>query len=144
MGKQEKHRTEKVASAGLAHLRHPLVFYGLALLVTETAFGGALALREHTAGLTVFMVSTMALLFTVSIAAVTFLTYVKPRNIMLQPQDRMFSSCDQSCVYKDRLAVAKQIVQKVINDPPQNPSHLHLWLTFLDLILGDLSELKQE
>lgn len=70
-------------SSVLAQLKCPLVFFGLALLVVESTFGGVLISSAHSERTTIIIASLMGGLFVLSMLTVGFLVYKVPINLML-------------------------------------------------------------
>jgi hypothetical protein len=68
----------------LGQLRSPLTFFGLSLLVVESAFSGVLWRHSYSEKTAVIIVCLMAGLFALSVLSVLFLTYRVPQNIVLQ------------------------------------------------------------
>src|SRR5262249_49616005 len=77
---------EKQKESALSQLRFPLVFFGLALTVVESAFGFVLVQRTNSDHTVIVLAAWMGSLFALSILLVGFLTYARPTHIMLQAQ----------------------------------------------------------
>ncbi len=83
----ETHDNKNNRESILAQLKYPLVFFGLALVAIETAFGVALKFNQENQLISIFIVNWMGFLFLVSVAIVGFITYKAPNHIMLSPQE---------------------------------------------------------
>ena len=68
----------------LGQLRNPLTFFGLSLLVTESAFAGMLWRHSYTDKTVTILAFLMAGLLALSVLSVVFLTYKVPKNIIIQ------------------------------------------------------------
>lgn len=70
----------------LDQLKYPLTFFGLTILVMESAFAGILLVNSFPVLVVIYIVSWMGIIFLASIFAVFFLTYKVPKHLMLEPQ----------------------------------------------------------
>ena len=105
----------------LAALKYPLVFYGLALLVVEVAFGAGLAANSDSVTLVIIISSWMGILFLVSILVVAFLVYQVPTHIMLESQEFVARDAQQLRALKRQmehtLSLLLQIPEAQGKDP---------------------------
>lgn len=78
----------------LSSLKYPLVFFGMALFIVESAF--SFALKGSTSEKTSFILSSwMGGLFLIAILVVAFLVYKVPTHIMLESQKELKEDLDR-------------------------------------------------
>jgi len=114
----------------LSQLKFPLVFFGLALIVTEGLFGIALN-RSSSQTTVVVIVGCMTGLFLVSIAVVGLLVWKVPTHIMLTAQTR---APEDVLEQLRRARVAAQILEKW-GEQPRTPDSLIQAIEMIELFL---------
>ena len=98
--------------SSLSQLKYPLVFFGLALLVVEAAFGAGLATSAKSVTLVIVLSSWMGVLFLISILVVAFLVYKVPTHIMLESQKDLKLEREEIDALRERLGRATLILEK--------------------------------
>jgi len=112
---------ENIKSA-LGQLKYPLVFFGLALLVTESAFATGLWKNVESEKLTIILSSWMGGLFLVSIIVVAFLVYKVPTHIMLESQKDLQQDLSRLQNLRSRVNVVTAILTELSHNPPSDPT----------------------
>lgn len=105
----------------LAQLRYPLVFFGLALLVVEAAFGVGLATNSTSTALTIVLSSWMGVLFLAAILVVAFLVYKVPTHIMLESQRQLRAEVEALTDLRSRVSMALRMLESVTADSLADP-----------------------
>ena len=107
-------RNDSGRGSTLSHLRSPLVFFGLSLLVVESAFGACILKYSGTEHTVVILASWMGGIFVLSILAVSFLTYKVPKNIIVEVADQKSKELDDTQeLYNLRLQEAEDHYKRV-------------------------------
>lgn len=94
----------------LREIKNPLVFYALALLIVEGALAAVLATGNLAEAHVFASTITMAALFFVVVAAVTVLTYVKPRHLMAEFEKKVLSEA-KNVALKEARGVSESLVK---------------------------------
>lgn len=111
----------------LTQLKYPLSFFGLALLVVEGTFGGALIKGVGSPKTTIVMGALMTGLFLVSIIVVAFLVYKVPTHVMLLPQDHVENILERTSelsAMRKRLKEAAERISKLSEQLPEDPEEI--------------------
>jgi hypothetical protein len=109
---------EKRKESALSQLKYPLVFFGLALIIVESAFGAGLALYSESDWAFIVLSSWMGGLFFSTIVIVAFLVYKVPEHVMLESQLDLRREAEAYKVLRKRLNHAVSILQQ--DDDPKS------------------------
>ena len=123
-------------SSLLEPLKYPLVFFGLALLVVESAFAGGVVANSDSETLVVFLGSWMGALFLVSILVVAFLVYKVPEHIMLETQRRLRSDAGDLEELQRRVGEAVTVLRHLSIGPLQDAEQVEKALGDVQRILS--------